>query len=129
MMAVLRRARRQNPEVSVLPKSPLASTPAAKKKAAADGGKAPAKVTQRIVTPAEKRHASQAARVNTLEVPAYRVYTLEELQEATNNFGSSNLIKSSPVVKVCRSEVILSFKRKIKAINAHTNDTPLILTI
>lgn len=74
-------------------------------------------------------HASQAARVNTLEVPAYRVYTLEELQEATNNFGSSNLIKSSPVVKVCRSEVILSFKRKIKAINAHTNDTPLILTI
>uniref|UniRef100_A0A0E0ABE1 non-specific serine/threonine protein kinase n=1 Tax=Oryza glumipatula TaxID=40148 RepID=A0A0E0ABE1_9ORYZ len=95
MMAVLRRARRQNPEVSVLPKS----LPPAKKKAAADGGKAPAKVTQRIVTPAEKRHASQAARVNTLEVPAYRVYTLEELQEATNNFGSSNLIKSSPVVK------------------------------
>lgn len=50
MMAVLRRARRQNPEVSVLPKS----LPPAKKKAAADGGKAPAKVTQRIVTPAEK---------------------------------------------------------------------------
>lgn len=50
MMAVLRRARRQNPEVNVLPKS----LPPAKKKAAADGGKAPAKVTQRIVTPAEK---------------------------------------------------------------------------
>uniref|UniRef100_A0A0D9WRM5 non-specific serine/threonine protein kinase n=1 Tax=Leersia perrieri TaxID=77586 RepID=A0A0D9WRM5_9ORYZ len=95
MVAVLRRARRQHPEVtSVLPKS----TPAAKK-APADGGKAQAKVAQRIVTPADKRHASQAARVNTLEVPAYRVYTLEEIQEATNNFGSSNLITNSPVAK------------------------------
>ncbi|KAG8094621.1 hypothetical protein GUJ93_ZPchr0012g18827 [Zizania palustris] len=94
MMAVLRKARRQHPEVSVLPKSPLA-TPARK----ANGGKAPAKVTQKIVTSADKRHASQAARVNTLEVPAYRVYTLEELQEATNNFGSPSLIKNCPISK------------------------------
>lgn len=46
-------------------------------------------------------HASQAAMVNTLEVPAYRVYTTEELQEATDNFASSNLIKKSPLAQVC----------------------------
>jgi hypothetical protein len=46
-------------------------------------------------------HASQAARVNTLEVPVYRVCTLEELEEATDNFSSSNLIKDSPLVQVC----------------------------
>jgi len=45
-------------------------------------------------------HASQAARVNTLEVPVYRVCTLEELQEATDNFSSSNLIKASPLAQV-----------------------------
>ncbi|OEL30252.1 putative LRR receptor-like serine/threonine-protein kinase [Dichanthelium oligosanthes] len=94
MVVVTRRARRRNPEVSVLPKSP-AATPAKK----ADGWKAPAKATQKIITPADKRHASQAARVNTLEVPAYREYTLEELQEATNNFSSSNLIKTSPLAQ------------------------------
>ncbi|KAF8740984.1 hypothetical protein HU200_013678 [Digitaria exilis] len=92
LMVVLRRARRRHPEVSVLPKSP-ASTPAKK----AEGWKAPS--AQKIITPADKRHASQAARVNTLEVPAYRVYTLEELQEATNNFSSSNLIKTSPLAQ------------------------------
>ncbi|KAG2612553.1 probable LRR receptor-like serine/threonine-protein kinase At1g14390 [Panicum virgatum] len=94
MVVVLRRARRQHPEVSVLPKSP-AATPARK----ADGWKAPAKATQKIITPADKRHASQAAMVNTLEVPAYRVYTLEELKEATDNFSSSNLIKTSPLAQ------------------------------
>nr|CAB3470739.1 unnamed protein product [Digitaria exilis] len=93
LMVVLRRARRRHPEVSVLPKSP-ASTPAKK----AEGWKAPS--AQKIITPADKRHASQAARVNTLEVPAYRVYTLEELQEATNNFSSSNLIKTSPLAQI-----------------------------
>nr|CAB3468275.1 unnamed protein product [Digitaria exilis] len=92
LMVVLRRARRRHPEVSVLPKSP-ASTQAKK----ADGWEAPS--AQKIITPADKRHASQAARVNTLEVPAYRVYTLEELQEATNNFSSSNLIKTSPLAQ------------------------------
>ncbi|VAI89537.1 unnamed protein product [Triticum turgidum subsp. durum] len=37
--------------------------------------------------------------VNTLEVPAYRVYTTEELQEATDNFASSNLIKKSALAQ------------------------------
>ena len=49
MVVVLRRARRQHPEVSVLPKSP-AATPARK----SDGWKAPAKATQKIITPADK---------------------------------------------------------------------------
>ncbi|AQL04385.1 Leucine-rich repeat protein kinase family protein [Zea mays] len=94
MVVVLRRARRQRPEATILPKSP-AATPTNK----ADGWKAPAKATQKIITTADKRHASQAARVNTLEVPAYRVCTLEELQEATDNFSSSNLIKTSPLAQ------------------------------
>jgi len=51
-------------------------------------------------------HASQAARVNTLEVPAYRVYTLEELKEATDNFSSSNLIKTSPLAQVCSNRFL-----------------------
>jgi hypothetical protein len=29
------------------------------------------------------------------------VCTLEELQEATDNFSSSNLIKTSPLAQVC----------------------------
>ncbi|CAN6201243.1 unnamed protein product [Urochloa humidicola] len=93
MVVVLRRAKRQHPEVSVLPKSPASAATLGKK---VDGWKAaPAKATQKIIAPADKRHASQAARVNTLEVPVYRVYTMEELQEATNNFSSSNLTKTS----------------------------------
>jgi len=92
MVVVLRRARRHHPEVMALPKSPLIA-PAKK-------GKAPAMVTQhKIATTADKRHASQAARVNTLEVPAYREYTMEELQELTNNLASSNLIKNNPVAQ------------------------------
>ncbi|KAI4971729.1 hypothetical protein ZWY2020_002643 [Hordeum vulgare] len=94
MVVVLRRARRQHPGVMALPKSPLI-TPAKK----GGGVKATAKMAQKIATPADKRHASQAAMVNTLEVPAYRVYTAEELQEATNNFASSNLIKKSALAQ------------------------------
>ncbi|KAF0903021.1 hypothetical protein E2562_022646 [Oryza meyeriana var. granulata] len=124
MMAVLRRARRQHPEVSVLPKSPLATT--AKK--AADGGMAPAKVTQRIVTPADKRRASQAARVNTLEVPAYRVYTFEELQEATNNFGSSNLIKNSPVAKHYKGQLQDCSRVSLRCLKLKPKYSPQSLT-
>lgn len=49
MVVVLRRARRQRPEATILPKSP-AATPTNK----ADGWKAPAKATQKIITPADK---------------------------------------------------------------------------
>ncbi|CAD6339143.1 unnamed protein product [Miscanthus lutarioriparius] len=49
MVVVLRRARRQRPEATILPKSP-AATPTKK----ADGWKAPAKATQMIITPADK---------------------------------------------------------------------------
>ncbi|KAL6839408.1 hypothetical protein ACP4OV_030678 [Aristida adscensionis] len=100
LLVVLRTARRRHPEVSVLPKSP-AATPARK----SDGGKAHSKKIERIITPADKRHASQAARVNTLEVPAYRVYTLEEIQETTNNFSSTNLIKSSPLAQLYNGQL------------------------
>ncbi|XP_062229100.1 probable LRR receptor-like serine/threonine-protein kinase At1g14390 [Phragmites australis] len=100
MVVVLRTARRQHPDLNVLPNSAVA-TPAKK----ADGRKASAKATQKIITPVDKRHASQAARVNTLEVPGYRVYTLEELQEATNNFSSTNLIKSSPLAQHYNSQL------------------------
>ncbi|KAM0923175.1 hypothetical protein ACQ4PT_005731 [Festuca glaucescens] len=104
MVVVLRRARRrhQHPEVMCLPKSPLV-TPAKK----ADGGrKSPAKVArQKIATTADKRHASQAARVNTLEVPVYRAYTIEELQEVTNNFASPNLIKNSPLTQLYNGQL------------------------
>ena len=48
-VVVLRRARRQHPEATILPKSP-AATPTKK----ADGWKAPAKATQKIITPADK---------------------------------------------------------------------------
>ncbi|KAL5199289.1 hypothetical protein ABZP36_020492 [Zizania latifolia] len=123
MMAVLRTARRQHPEASVLPKSPLA-TPATK----ANGGKAPAKVTQKIVTPADKRHASQAAMVNTLEVPAYRVYTLEELQEATNNFGSSNLIRSCPVAKHYNGQLQDGSRVSIRCLRLKPKYSPQSLT-
>lgn len=49
MVVVLRRARRQRPEATILPKSPTA-TPTRK----ADGWKAPAKATHKIITPADK---------------------------------------------------------------------------
>ncbi|XP_047074170.1 probable LRR receptor-like serine/threonine-protein kinase At1g14390 [Lolium rigidum] len=105
LVVVLRRARRrhrhQHPEVMYLPKSPLVM-PAKK----ADDGKSPAKVAQhKIATTADKRHASQAARVNTLEVPAYRAYTMEELQEVTDNFASPNLIKNSPLTQLYNGQL------------------------
>ncbi|KAJ4789169.1 protein kinase family protein [Rhynchospora pubera] len=46
-------------------------------------------------TPVEKRHATQAARLGAMEVTPYRIFTIEELEEATNYFDHSNLIKSS----------------------------------
>ncbi|XP_047074714.1 probable LRR receptor-like serine/threonine-protein kinase At1g14390 [Lolium rigidum] len=105
LVVVLRRARRrhrhQHPEVMYLSKSPLV-TPAKN----ADAGKSPAKATQhKIATTADKRHASQAARVNTLEVPAYRAYTMEELQEVTDNFASPNLIKNSPLTQLYNGQL------------------------
>ncbi|XP_020088179.1 probable LRR receptor-like serine/threonine-protein kinase At1g14390 [Ananas comosus] len=46
-------------------------------------------------TPAEKRHISQAVRIGALEVMPYRTFTMEELEEATNGFDPSNLIKDN----------------------------------
>ena len=66
-------------------------------------------------------HASQAAMVNTLEVPAYRVYTLEELKEATDNFSSSNLIKTSPLAQVCSNRFFLALTGAWKAMNIQIN--------
>jgi hypothetical protein len=56
MVVVLRRARRQHPEVMYLPKSPLV-TPGKR----ADGGKAPAKVTQKIATTADKSKTTHSS--------------------------------------------------------------------
>ena len=71
-------------------------------------------------------HASQAARVNTLEVPAYRVYTLEELKEATDNFSSSNLIKTSRLAQVCSNRFFLALTGAWKAMNIQIN-VPLFI--
>ncbi|KAJ3692034.1 hypothetical protein LUZ60_012384 [Juncus effusus] len=46
-------------------------------------------------TPVETRHESQAAKIGTMEVTNYRVFSIEEIEEATNNFDPSNLIKDS----------------------------------
>ncbi|CAN6194667.1 unnamed protein product [Urochloa humidicola] len=122
MVVVLRRARRQHPEVSLLPKSPAAATTPARK---SDGWKAaPAKATQKIIAPADKRHASQAARVNTLEVPAYRVYTLEELQEATNNFSSSNLTKTSPLAQYYNGQLQDGSRVVVKCLRLNPKYSP-----
>ncbi|CAN6177705.1 unnamed protein product [Urochloa humidicola] len=117
MVVVLRRARRQHPEVSLLPKSPPAASTLAKK---ADGWKA----TQKIIAPADKRHASQAARVNTLEVPAYRVYTPEELQEATNNFSSSNLTKTSPLAQYYNGQLQDGSRVVVKCLRLNPKYSP-----
>ena len=71
-------------------------------------------------------HAWQAAMVNTLEVPAYRVYTLEELKEATDNFSSSNLIKTSPLAQVCSNRFFLALTGAWKAMNIQIN-VPLFI--
>lgn len=39
---------------------------------------------------------SQAARVATLGLTPYRVFSLEELEEATDTFDPSNLIEDGP---------------------------------
>jgi hypothetical protein len=38
-------------------------------------------------------HATQAAHLGAMEVTDYRVFTIEELEDATNNFDCSNLIQ------------------------------------
>ncbi|XP_077245832.1 putative LRR receptor-like serine/threonine-protein kinase At1g14390 isoform X1 [Tasmannia lanceolata] len=40
----------------------------------------------------ESRHMSQAMRLGALGLPPYHAFTLEELEEATNNFEPSNLM-------------------------------------
>uniref|UniRef100_A0A6V7QQH2 Protein kinase domain-containing protein n=1 Tax=Ananas comosus var. bracteatus TaxID=296719 RepID=A0A6V7QQH2_ANACO len=40
-------------------------------------------------------HISQAVRIGALEVMPYRTFTMEELEEATNGFDPSNLIKDN----------------------------------
>ncbi|XP_010915091.1 probable LRR receptor-like serine/threonine-protein kinase At1g14390 isoform X1 [Elaeis guineensis] len=47
-------------------------------------------------TPADARHMSQAARVGTLGLTPYRVFSMEELEEATDTFDPSNLIEDGP---------------------------------
>ncbi|CAL9767308.1 unnamed protein product [Musa acuminata subsp. burmannicoides] len=46
-------------------------------------------------TPAEARHMSEAVRIGTLGLIPYRVFSMEELQQATNSFNPSNLIEDS----------------------------------
>ncbi|KAH7657396.1 Non-specific serine/threonine protein kinase protein [Dioscorea alata] len=47
-------------------------------------------------TPAETRHMSQAVRIGTIGLMPYRVFSLEELEEATNDFDPGHLIEESP---------------------------------
>ncbi|KAJ6826494.1 putative LRR receptor-like serine/threonine-protein kinase [Iris pallida] len=47
-------------------------------------------------TPTDARHMSQAVRIGTLGLTSYRVFTLEEIEEVTNNFDPSNLISQGP---------------------------------
>lgn len=44
----------------------------------------------------DTRHMSQAVRIGTHGLTPYRVFTIEELEEATNGFDSSNLISDGP---------------------------------
>ncbi|KAI0522515.1 hypothetical protein KFK09_004894 [Dendrobium nobile] len=43
-------------------------------------------------TPADARHMSQGVIIGTLGITPYRVFTIEELEEAANGFDSSNLV-------------------------------------
>jgi hypothetical protein len=52
-------------------------------------------------------HASQAARLGAMEVTAYGVFTIEELEEATNNFDRSNLIQDSAQGQVSSFNLVL----------------------
>lgn len=56
--------------------------------------KAPSPVYPR--SQADARHMSQGVRIGTLEVVPYRVFTMEELEEATNYFDQSNCIAEGP---------------------------------
>ncbi|CAL9159151.1 unnamed protein product [Musa hybrid cultivar] len=47
-------------------------------------------------SPAEARHMSRAIRIGTLGQTPYRVFSMEELEDATNSFDPSNLIEDSP---------------------------------
>ncbi|PKA64498.1 putative LRR receptor-like serine/threonine-protein kinase [Apostasia shenzhenica] len=47
-------------------------------------------------TPVDKRHMSQAVIIGTMGQTPYRVFTIEELDEATNGFDQSNLISGGP---------------------------------
>lgn len=42
-----------------------------------------------------KGHMSEAVRIGTLGLIPYRVFSMEELQQATNSFNPSNLIEDS----------------------------------
>ncbi|CAL9202449.1 unnamed protein product [Musa hybrid cultivar] len=45
---------------------------------------------------AEARHMSHAMRIGTLGLMPYHVFSMEELEEATDSFDSSNLIEDGP---------------------------------
>ncbi|MQL70609.1 hypothetical protein Taro_002924 [Colocasia esculenta] len=45
--------------------------------------------------PADPRHMSPAVRLGAIGILPYRVFTMEELDEATNNFDPSNLIQEN----------------------------------
>ncbi|KAK8939589.1 putative LRR receptor-like serine/threonine-protein kinase [Platanthera guangdongensis] len=47
-------------------------------------------------TPADARHMSQGVIIERLGVTPYRIFTIEELDEATNGFDSSSLISEGP---------------------------------
>ncbi|KAK1259700.1 putative LRR receptor-like serine/threonine-protein kinase [Acorus gramineus] len=54
------------------------------------GAKVSMRVTQKI--PADARHMSQAMRLGSMGLTSYRSFSLEEVEDATNNFDASNLI-------------------------------------
>ncbi|MQL75558.1 hypothetical protein Taro_007962 [Colocasia esculenta] len=60
---------------------------------------APAKVMSVQASPrlpADTRHMAQAVRMGTLGLLPYRVFSMEELEEATDSFDSENLIGKDP---------------------------------
>lgn len=44
---------------------------------------------------------SHAIRIGTLGQTPYRVFSMEELEDATNSFDPSNLIEDRPQAQVC----------------------------
>ncbi|KAL6190033.1 hypothetical protein ACLB2K_036434 [Fragaria x ananassa] len=53
----------------------------------------------------EARHVPQMMRLPTLGLPPYRVFTLEEIEDATNNFDASNLMVEGSQGQVYRGWV------------------------